>query len=133
MSEEHTVPCGVCGKPVPGPDHTDACQVQWMANLQSVMNGHNGDWTPPPPDCPVTGWHLGDFISARLDEDEAAMAAMFKARPPDWYDAPLPRRLHRCRPASSGNVSATFVERCACGAIRLNRGPWDERNSRRRS
>jgi len=76
---------------------------------------------------------LGDFISARLDEDDAAAAEMYKPRPPDWYDAPLPRRLHRCRPASSGSVSAAFAERCACGAIRLNHGPWDERNSRRKS
>lgn len=51
-----------------------------------------------------------------------------------WYDAPLPRRLHRCTPWTS----APDVDRCACGAIRgpfaklLERNSWFERNSRRK-
>ena len=31
--------CPVCGNPVPGGGHTDACQGQWMANLHGVMVG----------------------------------------------------------------------------------------------
>lgn len=48
-----------------------------------------------------------------------------------WYNAPKPRWWHRCRAADSGRVDGSFVERCACGGIRLHGdGPWMERNSR---
>lgn len=52
-----------------------------------------------------------------------------------WYDAPLPRRWHRCTVWSSGAIDGfgiNMVERCACGAI-CHRGDriWIERNSRR--
>lgn len=50
-----------------------------------------------------------------------------------WYDAPVPRRWHRCRPQNRAYFAASgYVERCACGAIRGNFGPWAERNSRLR-
>lgn len=48
-----------------------------------------------------------------------------------WYfDAPLPRRWHRC---SAWTVSED-VSRCACGAVQMPsfQGDWIERNSRRR-
>lgn len=48
-----------------------------------------------------------------------------------WLLAPLPRRLHRCRVIQSGFLGR-LVERCACGAIRVDNGSWMERNSRRR-
>lgn len=54
----------------------------------------------------------------------------------DWVDAPLPRRRHRCRPQSRGRFGllGRLVERCACGATRLDgEAPWFERNSRRRA
>lgn len=44
-----------------------------------------------------------------------------------WWEAPPPPRQHEHTPqtrgARSGNI--TFIERCACGAVRLDRvGPW---------
>lgn len=48
-----------------------------------------------------------------------------------WFQAPIPRRWHRCRPQTTGCVGLTLYERCPCGAGRLNGGPWLERNSRR--
>lgn len=52
----------------------------------------------------------------------------------DWFEAPLPRRFHRCRPWTFGfGGGLTYVERCACGAIRLDHRVWLERNSRRRT
>lgn len=48
-----------------------------------------------------------------------------------WYKAPIPRRLHRCRPQSWGQLSLMYVQRCACGAKRVpGSGSWVERNSR---
>lgn len=50
-----------------------------------------------------------------------------------WHEAPLPRRRHRCQVQSSGTLpSGTFIERCACGAARLDGILWIERNSRRK-
>lgn len=55
-----------------------------------------------------------------------------------WLDAPPPRRWHRCKPQSTGPAGpGGYVERCACGAIRMPtftdpNPPWAERNSRRR-
>jgi hypothetical protein len=51
-----------------------------------------------------------------------------------WHAAPRPRRLHRCSPQTAGTATTgTYIERCACGAIRLDGyGSWDERNSRTR-
>ena len=57
---------------------------------------------------------------------------LFNVNDVPWHDAPLPRRLHRCRTQTSGLMGLTLVERCACGAIRLDgRGPWADRNTRR--
>jgi hypothetical protein len=72
---------------------------------------------------------LSAFAAARLDEDEAALADEATA----WYNAPVPRRWHRCHVVTSGRISTgALYERCACGGIRRNGGPWMERNSRRR-
>lgn len=48
-----------------------------------------------------------------------------------WFEAPIPRRLHRCRVQTDGWVGLHQVQRCACGAIRAGRR-WRERNSRQR-
>lgn len=46
-----------------------------------------------------------------------------------YYEAPLPPRLHRCRPWT---VNARLdVERCPCGSRRIDRGRWKLRNDRR--
>jgi len=51
-----------------------------------------------------------------------------------WHKAPRPRRWHRCRVQTRGWFNDfDLVERCACGAIRLNGRSWLERNQRRRS
>lgn len=50
-----------------------------------------------------------------------------------WHGAPLPRRWHRCRVQTAGRVRYfTTVCRCSCGAIAIDGGQWQERNSRRR-
>jgi hypothetical protein len=50
-----------------------------------------------------------------------------------WYEAPRPRRWHRCKPWTSGWMDLFGrVDRCACGAIRYNGRGWIERNSRRK-
>lgn len=48
-----------------------------------------------------------------------------------WRYAPIPPRWHRCAPQTRGLWD---IERCACGAIRENKGSgrWFGRNSRRR-
>jgi hypothetical protein len=51
-----------------------------------------------------------------------------------WHDAPPPRRGHRCVEQSRGfvlldRVGATFISRCACGAVDIGDG-WAERNTR---
>jgi hypothetical protein len=53
-----------------------------------------------------------------------------------WYDAPIPRRWHKCKPQTWGWIEFTYVERCACGAINMptiaDPHPyWLDRNSRR--
>jgi len=51
-----------------------------------------------------------------------------------WYNAPLPRRWHRCRRQTYGWIGMDYVERCACGAMRLSgRGGWMDKNERRKS
>lgn len=49
-----------------------------------------------------------------------------------WFEAPAPPPLHPCRMQTVfGSQSGLIVERCACGASRLNgRGEWTERNQR---
>lgn len=50
-----------------------------------------------------------------------------------WHKAPLPRRWHRCQVQTRGWLNyVELVERCACGAIRLNGRGWLDRNQRRR-
>ena len=51
-----------------------------------------------------------------------------------WHEAPIPRRWHHCKPQTRGVMHYfTEVERCTCGAIRLNGdGHWMERNERTR-
>lgn len=53
-----------------------------------------------------------------------------------WYEAPLPWRWHRCRPHSAALTAyrgrVLDIDRCACGAMRFERGPWMDRNQRRK-
>lgn len=50
-----------------------------------------------------------------------------------WLDAPLPRRLHRCRAQTRGVMPSGTVYRCACGAMSRDERWWSRRNSRRRA
>lgn len=51
-----------------------------------------------------------------------------------WHEAPLPRRWHRCRPQTVGWVNLfTWVERCACGAIKVDNGVWHNKNQTRKA
>jgi hypothetical protein len=47
-----------------------------------------------------------------------------------WYDAPIPPVEHECWVQSRGMVGSFVVDRCACGSIRYNGSPWENRNSR---
>ena len=60
-----------------------------------------------------------------------------------WREAPIPRRLHRCRAQTVGREMFIVHERCACGALRstharpreepvFRSGSWHGKNSRRR-
>lgn len=48
-----------------------------------------------------------------------------------WYDAPKPKRLHRCAPQTTGYIGGVHIDRCSCGAVRINMRTWEEKNSRR--
>lgn len=52
-----------------------------------------------------------------------------------WWDAPIPRRWHRCTAQTRGTINYfEKVERCACGAFAYaDESPriWLDRNSRK--
>ena len=49
-----------------------------------------------------------------------------------WWEAARPFWLHRCKPHTIARVDMDQVERCACGAFRVNRRRWWDKNSRTR-
>lgn len=52
----------------------------------------------------------------------------------EWWEAPVPRWWHRCQVYTKGVIGLggrVQVRRCACGAIKLDQGPWLERNTRK--
>ncbi len=75
-----------------------------------------------------------------MDIDHAALIQLYEraaefevGQANAWYRQPLPPADHQCRTAQSGAISTgAFYERCACGGISRNGGPWMERNSRRK-
>jgi hypothetical protein len=48
-----------------------------------------------------------------------------------WWQAPLPKKWHRCKAWSIIIMPDASVERCACGGIRIDHRMWVERNQRR--
>lgn len=51
-----------------------------------------------------------------------------------WHEAPIPSRWHRCQVQTYGYLNwFELVERCACGAIRMDGRSWLSRNERRKS
>lgn len=51
-----------------------------------------------------------------------------------WHEAPLPRRLHRCWPQTRVFLHLRRVDRCACGATRLDdHGLWIDKNETRKA
>jgi hypothetical protein len=50
-----------------------------------------------------------------------------------WYNAPLPRKRHKCWTQTRGWMDEfTLVERCACGAMQIDLGGWGCVNERRK-
>lgn len=47
-----------------------------------------------------------------------------------WHDAPLPPEEHKCWAQTSGWTGRSHIERCPCGAVRLDDNLWFARNSR---
>jgi hypothetical protein len=76
------------------------------------MTKGNGKWVPHP-----AFKYLEDLDGIASDE------------------APLPRRLHRCKPQSRGRCGRGWrmiVEYCACGSKRFDHGKWIHKNNRRK-
>jgi hypothetical protein len=48
-----------------------------------------------------------------------------------WWEAPLPRRWHRCWAQTVGFADG-YICRCACGAVSHGGGRWAGRNARRK-
>jgi hypothetical protein len=48
-----------------------------------------------------------------------------------WSAGEPPQPWHRCRAQTRGRREGDYIERCRCGAMRLNHGPWAERNRTR--
>lgn len=81
-------------------------------------------------DDPLGGLE-GDYDSRWVGSDRAGPGM------PVWDvdgvphgDAPCPPRRHRCRPQTKALRAFRLIERCPCGAIRVDGGRWRERNSR---
>ncbi|MCW2300614.1 hypothetical protein [Rhodococcus erythropolis] len=52
----------------------------------------------------------------------------------EWHQAPVPPRWHRCKAQTRGWMNLfTYIERCACGAIRRDLGTWHDRNQTRKA
>jgi hypothetical protein len=82
---------------------------------------------------------MGRFYSAGDDPDNVWVRgsdSIHHRGNTSWRAAPVPCRWHRCIPWSThyNSVGLVDVERCACGALRLDgHGPWIYRNARRRN
>ena len=76
----------------------------------------------------------GENLMAEWKPDPAAPDRIFHLGGVSWYDAPRPRRFHRCTPQTRGSLrdSIDVIERCACGALRYaDDGVWMERNGKK--
>jgi hypothetical protein len=75
---------------------------------------------------------MSAFVQGYVAEDGSVEVEHFHGIP--WHDAPVPSRFHRCRVQTRGYIHYfTPVQRCACGAIRMdNHRRWLDRNSRRK-
>lgn len=69
-----------------------------------------------------------DFEQMRRDS-EAKLGIVHKDGTA-WHQATKPRWLHRCQVQTTGWSGLRLIERCACGAIRMDGRRWLERNSR---
>lgn len=66
-----------------------------------------------------------------LPDETAAGVAVRHLDGVPWHLARMPRPGHNCWPQTSGLQDIDQIDRCPCGAIRLDGGPWLERNTRR--
>lgn len=70
-----------------------------------------------------------DYVLAFESKDGSTLTTHFHGIP--WWDAPKPRRFHRCRPQTEGCMNYfTVIQRCACGAISIDGQRWMNRNSK---
>jgi hypothetical protein len=104
-----------------------------------------GEWTKTKPEfqpaCDLVT--VARMIAAPRDADLDALAEEGRREAVErdplrhfdgvpWWEAPIPRRVHRCRPQTRGTIGGDSVERCACGAIRQpGWSSWINRNERR--
>lgn len=51
----------------------------------------------------------------------------------DYMEHEIPPVWHFCKTAMVGMVNGMVVDRCACGAVRIDSGSWLDRNSRRKA
>lgn len=74
-------------------------------------------------------------MSENADDRLASFGKELEARrAAAWFNQPKPSRWHKCVAAESGLVGGDFVDRCACGGIRVRDrwdDKWSDRNSRR--
>ena len=70
----------------------------------------------------------GTWVTAYEDDD----TAVHHLDGVQWWEAPLPRRWHRCRAQTLGRTNGTPVRRCACGAMDIGGLGWGEKNARRK-
>lgn len=76
----------------------------------------------------------GEYILEPTPRSSVGGARICHLEGVPWFEAPVPRRFHRCWVQTRGWVGMGLVERCACGGLRQpswGRG-WIERNSRDR-
>lgn len=77
-------------------------------------------WRPP----------TGEFVRATLATGPTEVTHLNGV---PWYEAPLPPRIHACYAQTRGWVNYfDRIDRCACGAVRRDRGRWMNVNERTR-
>jgi len=74
---------------------------------------------------------MGEFIA---DEQSTPETTIEHLNGIPWWEASIPPYLHRCSVQTRGWYNyLNKVERCSCGAIRMNGNGWSDKNSRRKS
>lgn len=126
MTESKSITCPRCGKVSYNPNDV---REKYCGNCSRYHSDMNLLQPLQSATAPVTD---GEFVLT--SGTEGGSTEIWDRGGVSWHKAPLPRRWHRCRVQTRGWFNEfDLVERCACGAIRLDGGSWLERNQRRRS